>query len=273
MRNVRLGYELGYVETLTKPSDLRNPQFSASEPMTALQRFYLRIFGIPDTVKQQQARDVFSTLKKTSFLSVLDIGCAHGQYSIRIAKQYPKVAVTGIDVNKKELQIANIIKQKFGVKNVSFEERNIYLDSTQQKYDLVLLLQVIEHLDNDALALKKIRDMLTDGGHLILTTANSKSRLINWVKQHIKLDRRDGYTLEELNSLLKTAGLKIEQVIYMSGTIGGIIERIEKYLKIKNLWLFSLLYPFLNILTNFDDYLRVKSPLYTSGILVLAVAA
>jgi 2-polyprenyl-3-methyl-5-hydroxy-6-metoxy-1,4-benzoquinol methylase len=273
MRNVRLGYELGYIDTLTKPSDLRNPQFSASEPMTGLQRFYLRLFGIPDTVKQQQARNVFSILKKTSFLSVLDIGCAHGQYSIRIAKQYPKVAVKGIDVNQKELRIANLIKQKFGVRNLSFEEKDIYHDSTQQKYDLILLLQVIEHLDNDALALKKIRDMMNTSGHLVLTTANSKSGLITWIKKYIKLDRRDGYTLEELDKSLKTAGFKIEQVIYLSGTIGGIIERIEKYLRIKNLWLFSLLYPFLNILTILDDYFRVKNALHTSGILILAAAA
>jgi len=87
LRDIRLGYELGYAENLTRPTDLKNPDNCPRKPMTRLERLYVRTFGLPDTIRQQQARAVFSILDKLMFSSVLDIGCAQGQYAIRIAKK------------------------------------------------------------------------------------------------------------------------------------------------------------------------------------------
>ena len=153
---VRIGYELGYAENLNRPTDLRSPDHSTSKPMTLLKRLYIRAFGIPDTIKQQQAREVLGIVNKLSFSSVLDIRCAQGHYSIRIARKYPNSKVKGIDINKETVDVGRRVKMKYGLKNIMFKNINICTDFINEKYDLVLLLQVIEHLRDDAATLKKL---------------------------------------------------------------------------------------------------------------------
>ena len=185
---MRLGYELGYISNPTKPSDLRRPDHSPSKPLSDLERLYIRTFGIPDTVKQQQARAVFPIISKLSFSSVLDIGCAQGHYSIRIARKYPNVRVKGIDINDEKLDQAQRLKEMFGLKNLTFEKMDLCNNPLAEKYDLVLLLQVIEHLSDDRATLKKIREVMSDDACLIITGPNSQSPLISWSKRYVDVE-------------------------------------------------------------------------------------
>jgi 2-polyprenyl-3-methyl-5-hydroxy-6-metoxy-1,4-benzoquinol methylase len=272
---MRLGYELGYAENLIKPSDLRNPDHCPSKTMTDKERLYIRIFGLPDTIKQQQARAVFSILNNLSFSSVLDIGCAQGHYSIRIARKYSHSQVKGIDFNEEKLSIAKFVKKKFNLKNLKLEKMNICDRSTTEKYDLVLLLQVIEHIQDDRATLKKIREIMSNNGHLVITAPNEHLSMINWYKRYVTVEGhfRDGYKPGELAKMLADANFKIKEVRHLSATIGQLIEKIETYLKINfPSFFFALLYPFLECIAFLDDYLKAKNDTNTSGILVVAVA-
>ena len=66
---MRIGYELSYANNITRPTNLRTDT-SPSIPMSAMEKIYLRIFGMPDTIKQQQAREILSIIKKISFKSI-----------------------------------------------------------------------------------------------------------------------------------------------------------------------------------------------------------
>lgn len=272
---MRLGYELGYAENLVRPTDFRNPDHCPSKPMTPLQRLYIRMFGIPDTIKQQQAREIFSIINGLSFSSVLDIGCAYGHYSIRIAKEFPDSKVKGLDINEEQLNVGRLVKKKFGLKNLSFEKSDIKNAGTNEKYDLVLLLQVIEHLKDDTATLKAIRNVVKDGGHLIITAPNRESPIIHWLENYITVEGhyRDGYTLEELVQKVANANFKIKEIRTLSGNVGQIIEKVETYLKIDSYILFALVYPFLNYLIHIDDFMRIKRKERSSGILIVAEAS
>jgi len=243
---MRIGYELGYAENLTKPTDLRNPDHCPSKPMTQLERLYVSTFGIPDTVKQQQAREVFSILDKLSFSSVLDIGCAQGHYSIRIARKYPDSKVKGIDISKEDLNVGRLVKRKFSLKNLAFEKRDVCVDSINEKYDLVVLLQVIEHLRDDRAALKEIRQIISNKGHLIITAPNIESQIIDWLKSYVTVEGhfREGYKLEELVQMLVNANFKIKQIRYLSGTIGQFAQKVETYLKNQSFLSFCIIISF-----------------------------
>lgn len=273
---MRLGYELGYVENLAKPSDLRNPDYCPSKPMTQKERLYVRIFGLPDTIKQQQAREVFSIINKLPFSSVLDIGCGQGHYSIRIARKYSNSKVKGIDVNDEKLNLAMAVKRKFGLSNLTFEKMDICADSTNEKYDLVLLLQVIEHLRDDRKTLARIREIIRDNGYLIITAPNIQSPIINWSKHYVTVKGhfRDGYRVKELTEMISDAKFNIKEVRPLSGTIGQLVEKVETYSKI-NLpsSLFALMYPFLDHIAFLDDYLKAYNSTNGSGIMVVAIAS
>lgn len=274
LASLRLGYELGYAENLTRPTDLRNPDRCPKKPMTRLEKLYVRAFGLPDTVKQQQAREVFSILDSLSFTSVLDVGCAYGHYSIRIAKKYPNSKVKGLDINEEQLNVGRVVKRKFGLKNLTFERTDVCDASIIKKHDLVLLLQVIEHLKDDRTALEEIRKIVSDNGYLILTAPNLESPIIYWSNRYISIDghHREGYALDELVQMISNAHFRIKEIKHLSGTIGQIVEKVETYLKIKFSALFPLMYPLLNYLVCFDDFLGIKTRKSTSGILIVAVA-
>jgi 2-polyprenyl-3-methyl-5-hydroxy-6-metoxy-1,4-benzoquinol methylase len=271
---MRLGYELGYVKNITKPSDLKNPDNCPLKLLTDKERLYLRIFGLPDTVKQQQAREVFSILGRMSISSVLDVGCAQGHYSVRIARRYPNSQVKGTDFNEEKLDTACLVKKAFGLRNLTFEKTDVCPNDTREKYDLVLLLQVIEHLEDDRTALARIRQVVDEKGHLIITAPNIHSWIIEWNRRHLTVAGhfREGYSDDELARMVTEASFKIEEIKHISGTIGQFVERLETYLKLNFPLLFPLSYPFLYLLTFFDDRLRAKAGKNTSGILILAVA-
>jgi len=269
---MRLGCELGYVGDLTKPTDLRKPDACPSEPMTPKERFYIRLFGYPNIIIQQQAREVFSILKRLTFSSVVDIGCAHGYYATRIALDFPHSKVKGIDINEKQLCIGNIVKKKFNIENLTFEKRDVCTSLLDEKYDLVLLLQVIEHLKEDNVILKKMRKMTHEHGHLIITTPNTESSIRNWAKKYVRIvgHCRDGYKIQDLVRMVMNSGFKIKKVKLLSGTLGNLAEKIEIYLRVNSLFLFALLYPFLDFLGFLDQHLKAKN--IGSGILILATA-
>jgi len=274
LRDMRLGYELGYAENLTRPTDLKNPDNCPRKPMTRLERLYVRTFGLPDTIRQQQACAVFSILDKSSFSSVLDIGCAQGQYAIRIAKKYPSSKVKGVDIREEQLNVGRLVRRKLGLKNLTFERRDICDGSTNEKHDLVLLLQVIEHLKDDRMALKEIRKLASSGGHLIITAPNSESPIMDWCSRYVTMHGhyREGYALEELAQMIRSAHFNINEIRPLSGNIGQIVDKVEIYLAIKFPVLFALTYPLLNYLVFLDDFLGMRTRKPTSGVLIVATA-
>ena len=78
-------------------------------------------------------------IKKTD--KVLEIGCGSGVGTIFLAQHAS--FVKGIDANPTELAEAKKINRR---KNVSFEERDFFLMPAQEKYDIILCLDVIEHM-------------------------------------------------------------------------------------------------------------------------------
>ena len=270
LNSSRLGSEIGFNKNLTKPSDLRDPEKSKREAMTNLERLYIRIFGYPDTIKQQQARVFFSILKKINFKNVLDIGCAHGYYSMRIAKNYPNSHVIGIDILEPEIKIAKETSKLLDINNATFKTFNLFKIKTQKRYDLILLFQVLD-FKNDVNALKTIRNLLSIDGKLILTIPNKNAEIIKWGKKYIHIDTHErlGYKKEELKNIFKEANLEIKKIIYLSGIFGSMIEKFGKILQLHNIYLYAILYPFLNLILIIDD-VKKKSEKNTSGMLVIA---
>jgi SAM-dependent methyltransferase len=99
----------------------------------------------------------------------------------------------------------------------------------EQNADIVLLLEVIEHLPNPGLALKHIAGALRDGGYLILTTPNahwSGSR-INFLFRGVasgfsKQDLEENHHVftpwtHILERFLCNAGLRVEEFVTLDG--------------------------------------------------------
>ena len=106
--------------------------------------------------------------------SILDIGCGSGELLLCL-KHYGYTDLAGIDISPEQVELA--IKNGLSeVTCVNFED---FLGQTKKKYDLVFLMDVLEHLSkNDIIALlESISKCLKDNGQLIIHVPNGQGLL------------------------------------------------------------------------------------------------
>ncbi|PPR34791.1 MAG: Ubiquinone biosynthesis O-methyltransferase [Alphaproteobacteria bacterium MarineAlpha6_Bin3] len=118
------------------------------------------------------------TLKKKK---ILDIGCGGGLISEELSKK--GALVTGIDEN-----IYNINQAKKHAKEnlLRIDYRNQSLDNfykkNKKKFDLILCLEVLEHVDDVKSSLDKVSKMMNLGGVLVLSTINRNLKSLIFAK-------------------------------------------------------------------------------------------
>ena len=270
----RLGYELAYSDKLTKPRNLSDPDGSDRTKLTGLERSYIRIFGRPDTIEQQQARSVLNVLQGRSFSSLLDVGCRQGHYAIRIARLHPNVEVRGIDIDGESLLEGKSVRKVLGLKNLNFAKEDVCSLQAKGSYDVVLLLQVMEHLVDDLAALRNVHRVLRDTGILVITVPNLnlKSERARKLRKYVKIQShfRQGYRPADMKRLLTQAGFRTQRMEFLSGVIGQRVERAERFLKTYVRSLFALVYPLLCFLTLLDVPSQDRDNASTSGMLIVA---
>ena len=76
---------------------------------------------------------------------VLDFGCGMGGMSLWCATRW-NCQVRGVDIDANHLAIAQQVKKDNSITNVTFEQRNIVTDPLDQKFDVIILNDVIEHV-------------------------------------------------------------------------------------------------------------------------------
>ena len=73
---------------------------------------------------------------------LLDVGCGVGSVDVAIATQRPELSVVGIDLNEKGIELAN---QYNSLPNVTYRAER--LEDVEGEFDVVLLLDVLHHVD------------------------------------------------------------------------------------------------------------------------------
>lgn len=138
---------------------------------------------------------------------VLDIGCGNGSLTFDLAKKADKVV--GIDFEKKYIKKAER-------KNNSPKIEYILGDATdypfQEKFDVVILSNVLEHIDDRIIFLKKIKPL--SNTLLIRVPAIDRDWITLYKKElgvEYRLDQGHfiEYTLESLQKELEDAGYEI----------------------------------------------------------------
>ncbi len=100
-------------------------------------------------------------------LKVLDIGCSNGFKTKMLFDKYDNIIhINGIDIDEKAIKEA---RQKFkDNQKYTFELKGIDDLDTNNKYDIINLSYVLQHLNNPEEILRKLRKLLTDRGIIII---------------------------------------------------------------------------------------------------------
>ncbi len=107
-------------------------------------------------------------IRKNKINSVLEIGCGTGLGILfPLAKIFDKISFYGEDIDSKSIEYANQINN---LKNLEF--RNSYDKKEEFIYDLVILSEVLEHVEDPQSLLINVRNNLTDSGSIFITLPN-----------------------------------------------------------------------------------------------------
>ncbi|MCL4338977.1 class I SAM-dependent methyltransferase [Patescibacteria group bacterium] len=162
---------------------------------------------------------VYDKIKTGS--KVLDAGCASGYFARELKKKNCKV--WGIDSDKNAIRQA----KRYCVDTFAADVETLSSIPFRQKYDYILLLDVIEHLKNPNHILQTAKKYLNTKGEIIISTPNIaflSSRLSHFAG---KFEYRDTgimdnnhihfYTKKSLIDLIKRNGLKLKTFDTASG--------------------------------------------------------
>ena len=116
-------------------------------------------------------------------LNILDIGCGGGLISEPMARLGANV--TGIDASKKNINIAQIHSKRSGLKinYITASPENL---SNKEKFDIILNLEIVEHVENVNLYIKSCSQLLKKNGLMFTATLNRS--FISYVKAIIRAE-------------------------------------------------------------------------------------
>ncbi|HZL12098.1 MAG TPA: class I SAM-dependent methyltransferase [Prolixibacteraceae bacterium] len=210
--------------------------------------------------------------------SVLDAGSGFGQYTYRMAKWFPNAAIQAVDIKPEQIEDCNQFMQKAGLSDrVKFELADLTQFQEDEKYDLVLSVDVMEHIEEDVQVFRNFYASMKKGGMLLISTPSDQGGSDSHEHEHeggvhgfIDEHVRDGYNMTEIETKLKSVGFSKVETRYSYGAPGKISWKLSiKYpilmLGVSNLFFlilpfyYLIVYPFAIVLNFFDLGMKHKS--------------
>jgi len=214
--------------------------------------------------------------------SILDAGCGFGQYTWRMSRMNPQWRIKGVDIDQEHIDDCKKFFASSEVnERVSFESCDLTKLADNELYDLILTVDVMEHIREDEKVFLNFYAALKNKGFILISTPSDKGgsdvhneNEISFIDEHV----REGYGSEEITQKLTVAGFRNVRAAYTYGKPGSISWRLSmKYpvtiLNISKIFFlvlpvyYLLFFPIVLILNIFDLHMTHKSG---TGLLVTA---
>ena len=150
-------------------------------------------------------------------LELLDIGCGGGLVCEPMARLGARV--TGIDPGERNVAVARIHAQRSGLDIDYLGATAEDIAASAKRFDVVLNMEVVEHVADVSLYLKSCAALVKPGGLMVVATINRTARafalaivgaeyVLGWLPRGTHAFNKF-VTPEELTSILKRQGLTI----------------------------------------------------------------
>ena len=134
---------------------------------------------------------------------ILDAGCGTGE-TTKFLSQFGKV--TGIDASKQAIEFCKTRKLRniwqSTAENLPFEEGF---------FDLITMLDLLEHIENSTQALKESYRVLKAGGFLLITVPAHQSL---WSGHDVALHHKRRYSKKQLKTAIESAGFTVKKISF-----------------------------------------------------------
>ncbi len=156
-------------------------------------------------------------------ISIFDAGTGYAQYSYFMANKLKPNNIYSVDVKKEWIEDAEEFFKKSSISNVKFGVEDLTEINYENKFDLIVCVDVMEHIEDDVQVFKNYYKALKDEGFLLINTPSiyggsdvHEDSEESFISEHA----RDGYSFEDLKSKLEPIGFKIYKSIYTYGFWG-----------------------------------------------------
>lgn len=161
---------------------------------------------------------------------VLDAGSGLGQYSWYMAQKNPKWKITAIDIKKEEIASCKAFFDHQNKGNVAFLADDLTKYVVPETFNLILSVDVMEHIEDDEKVFSNFYKTLKPGGMLLISTPSDQGGSdvhtqgeTSFIEEHV----RDGYGVHEIHDKLQRAGFKNINISYSYGKPGSIAWRLS----------------------------------------------
>ena len=164
-----------------------------------------------------------STFGHRKDLTILDIGCGTGAMS-------QKLAAYGQVVSADFSPLALEFSRKRGLTDLCTADA-MRLPFREGSFDLIVALDILEHLPDDEAALKEFQRILKPGGRVIATVPAYQSL---WSGHDVALMHFRRYLSSDVRSRFTDAKLKIERLSYAMTFLFPIVWLVRRVFSNKN---------------------------------------
>lgn len=187
----------------------------------------------------------------TKNIEIYDAGTGYAQYTYFMTKKLIPNSIYAVDVKKDWIEDAEFFFKRNKIDNVKFGIEDLTRIKHKNKFDLIVCVDVMEHIEDDVQVFKNFYEALKPGGYLLINTPSiyGGSDVHNESQESfIGEHAREGYSKEDLEIKLHPLGFKTHQMIYTYGFWGD------------KAWRFGIKYPML--LLNISKMFLIILPVY-----------
>lgn len=188
-------------------------------------------------------------------IKILDAGAGYGQYTYFMNKHLQPNEILAVDVKEKWINDLKDFYEAKKIGSVSFAVEDLTKINYEKQFDLILCVDVMEHIEDDCKVFENFFRALKNPGILLLNSPSTyggsdvhDENTESFISEHA----RDGYSHQDLSEKLSNEGFVILQHKYTYGFWGDLSWRLGiKYpMMLLNLSkLFFLILPFYYLIT------------------------
>jgi SAM-dependent methyltransferase len=187
---------------------------------------------------------------------ILDAGSGFGQYTFFLSGRNKNWTVEAVDVKEEQIADCTAFFSRIGRSNVLFGIADLTTYDHPHTFDMILSVDVMEHIEEDERVFRNFYNALTQNGMLLISTPSDQGgsdvhdhgEESSFIDEHV----RDGYNIVEIQEKLARAGFSKITARYVYGKPGQIGWRLSMKYPIRMLnasKLFFILLPFYYLLT------------------------
>lgn len=188
-------------------------------------------------------------------ISIYDAGTGYGQYTYFMQENLRPNKILAVDVKEEWIKDTEQFFKSRGNDNISFGIEDLTEITHTNCFDMIVCVDVMEHIEDDVKVFRNYYNALRKGGYLLINTPSvfggsdvHGDHDESFIGEHA----RDGYSAEDLDAKLKPIGFERHKAIYSYGFWGD------------KAWRIGIKYPMK--LVNISKVLLILLPLYYSFI-------